>query len=469
MRSVFENSPKKIDNSPTPTWKASPKTVNNSITPAWKARLSQRGNNLSEKSPIAKPPITKTPIAKPPIAKPPVAKPPVAKPPIQKPTIQKSMIQKSKIVKPTIVKPTIVKPTISKPVVPVKDSNKDSAKNSEKSESIFQKLAKAKKEKKEAKKAKKAMKKEKKMKEQSKDTVAQNNELEILRHSQRNNDLMLSRHEPRNSDLMMSRHSHSPSIYEDSEALQHDENIANLRKQVQEMKSRLENFDRDTKQQYANMKKEHSSEKQDMKIRLMKLINAQGKKNDAAFQEYKKIADNRQKELDVLRVANRGLRATLEKVPQQKAEVILSNQRLEEANEEVARVTKSLEKFYKKLQTDHEKIVRASDKCKNEYLPRHRQQLWESGNHVDGETKMKNLYRDCLLKIANHVDSSGQRELYDQISSMVLEVEEAANPKFDPKVLSRGDIKYDLDDDDSCSSIDDSISISSTESESDSE
>jgi len=345
---------------------------------------------------------------------------------------------------------------------------------------LYDKLAKAKKdkkkEKKEKKKAKKEMKKEKKRREkeqQLRNMSAQNNGFDdaILRNSQRNNDLIsrreslltngaILRDSQRNNDLLL-RHSQRPVQYDHSE-----ESLANLRRQVQETKNRLKNFDKDTIQQYQDMKKEYTTAKDDIKFRLMRLINAQGKKNDAAFQEYRRIVDEKQKELDDLRLANRNLRTTLKKVPNQKSELIRSNQQLEEANEEVAGHIKGLEKFYKKLQTDQEKLLKASDKCKNEYLPRYRQQQWESKNHVDSETKMKTLYRDCIVKIANHIENSGQSKLVEKISSMVLEVEGEVNPKFDPKALTGDDLSSSDDDD---SSSDDSISISSSESESDSD
>lgn len=227
----------------------------------------------------------------------------------------------------------------------------------------------------------------------------------------------------------------------------------------------LENVGRVSKRELADMENEFVNTKETTKYRLMKEINSQGKKNDVKYQKYKNVVDEKQKEIDDLRSANQKLRASIQKIPKQMAEVIFSNQSLEEANEEVASHIKGLEMFDKKLQTDQEKYIKSSDKCKNEYLPRYRQQLWQVGQHSESESKTKNSYRDCIIKITKKIETSRQANLIEEISSMALETEGEVNPKFDPKFLSAEN--FGSDDISSSDSDDTNSTDSSSSSDSD--
>lgn len=215
-----------------------------------------------------------------------------------------------------------------------------------------------------------------------------------------------------------------------------DKSVGNLRKKLDETHKQLENVARVSKQELSDLQKDVLAMKEAIRFRFMKDIHVQGKKNDVKYQAYKNVIDDKQKEIDDLRSANQRLRTAIQKIPKQTSEVIFSNQSLEEANEEVAGHIAGLEKFYKKLQTDQERLLHSNSKCKNEYLPRYRQQLWESRQHLDSETKIKNLYRDCIIKITKQIEKSRQSDLIENVSSMVLETEGEVNPKFDPKFLS---------------------------------
>jgi len=241
--------------------------------------------------------------------------------------------------------------------------------------------------------------------------------------------------------------------------------IARLRKKIKETQMQLENVGRVSKRELADMENEFVNTKETTKYRLMKEINSQGKKNDVKYQKYKNVVDEKQKEIDDLRSANQKLRASIQKIPKQMAEVIFSNQSLEEANEEVASHIKGLEMFDKKLQTDQEKYIKSSDKCKNEYLPRYRQQLWQVGQHSESESKTKNSYRDCIIKITKKIETSRQANLIEEISSMALETEGEVNPKFDPKFLSAEN--FGSDDISSSDSDDTNSTDSSSSSDSD--
>merc|ERR1711935_1133782 len=195
----------------------------------------------------------------------------------------------------------------------------------------------------------------------------------------------------------------------------------------------------------------------------MKDHHAQGKKNDVKYQAYKKIVDEKQNEIDELRSANQKLRTTIQKLPRQMSEVIFSNHSLEEANEEVASHIGGLVNFTEKLQTDHDRFIHSKDKCKNEYLPRHRQQLWDSRQYLESETKIKTFYRDCIIKITKQIEKSRNVRLIEQISSMVLETEGEVNPKFDPGFLSSENGGFD---DSSSSDYDENDSSDSSDSSS---
>jgi len=264
-----------------------------------------------------------------------------------------------------------------------------------------------------------------------------------------------------NNDDLILRNNETPTKSDGRDAMVGTPRL-NLRKKVAETQKRLDNIAQVTRQEISYLEKEFASTKESIRFRFMKDVHAQGKKNDGKHQEYKKVFDGKQKEIDELRSANQKLRTTIQKLPKQMSEVIFSNHTLEEANEEVAGHIGGLEIFSKKLQADQAKLFRSNGKCKNEYLPRHRQQLWESKQHLEAETKIKNLYRNCIIKIMKQVEKGRQVDIIEEISLMVLETEGEVNPKFDPKFLSSENFAAD----DSSSSDDDSESSSSSSSSS---
>jgi len=245
--------------------------------------------------------------------------------------------------------------------------------------------------------------------------------------------------------------------------------LGNIRKNLDETQQEIINFAKGTKQELSDMENDFITSKETIRFQFMKDIHAKEKTNDVIFHEYKKVLDEKQKEIDELRAGNQRLRTTIQKMPKQISEVKRSNRALEDANEEVATHIKAIEKFSSKLQADQEKLLRSSDKCKNHYLPRHRQQLWESGLHLESEEKIKSLYRDCMIKITKQIEKCRQVDLIEQISSMVLETEGEVNPKFDPGFLSAENLESqsssssDSDDSDSSDSSDSSSSSSDSE------
>lgn len=402
IRSIVKNSPKKSQ-----SLGASPHT------PAWKARLSKQGKNVSSPGPMrSKSPgaLEKTPRSK-------------GKSP------KRATRRKSVGTLPSAPPLSRGEQPTSAPIT-LKDAEK-----------------KSKKEKKEKKEKKKKKKKEKEKENAKKNGGygAVDNEIDMsFKH-----DVIINDHKKNEREM---KKVVEPPV---------DTALVQLRKKVAETRKQLENFDRDKKQELSDMEKEFISTKDALRFQFMKDISVQGKKNDEKFQAYKKVVDGKQKEIDDLKASNQRLRATLQKLPKQMSEVIFANHSLEEANKEVARHIEGLGKFDKKLQADQDKLRASNEKCKEQYLPRYRQQLWHSRQHVDAETKIKNLYRDVIIKIAKEVDKSKQALLIEEISSMVLDVEGEVNPKFDPDILSTGKVDSDNS---SSSESDDSYSSSSSSS-----
>jgi hypothetical protein len=243
-----------------------------------------------------------------------------------------------------------------------------------------------------------------------------------------------------------------------------DRAVERLQKELEEVTSKVENAASNAEQELADLKKEHEMEKQALRVTFMKDIQAHKKVTEKQDKEHQKMVDQEQQAIEELRAANQKLRATLEKLPRQMAELAASNQSLEKANEEIAGHFDELLKFSKKLQTDQDRLQESSAKCKNEFLPRYRQELWERQQFLNAETKIKNLYRDCMIKIANKIERTSQVDLIEEIATMVLETEGEINPEFDPKLLFAQGGKNSNDDSDS-----DENNKSDSDSDSDSE
>jgi hypothetical protein len=248
-----------------------------------------------------------------------------------------------------------------------------------------------------------------------------------------------------------------------------DARLDRLRKELDDSKKKLESVTVNAKLELADMKKEYTLEKETLRIKFMKDIQTHKKANEKADKEHQKIMEQEQAQVEELKAANARLRATLKKLPMQMAEVTLSSESLSKANEDIAGHFEELNKFAKKLQADQNKLQESSRKCKDEYLPRYRQELWERQQHLNAETKVKNLYRDCMIKIHHRIDETNQVDLIEDVATMVLETEGEVNPKFDPKFLSQKTKKNSTHDVDSESDSDSDSDSSDSDSDSDSD
>ena len=331
--------------------------------------------------------------------------------------------------------------------------------------------------KKKEKKEKKEKKDKKKKKKKSKDKEKDKEEVKVVEASE--NFYQKSRNAPTEQTAVpikkevpvpISPRRSSQAPVKSNEDQIADMKLIELRKKVEEAKDRLKNIEQDTKQEIVDMEKNYADTKDAIKVRIMKCIHAQGKKNDERYAAYKSVVDAKQKEIDELRAGNTRLRNTLQKLPKQMADMVFSNQAMEEANKEIAGHIEGLTKFDKKLQADQEKLTHSSNKCKNDYLPRYRQQLWEGKQHLDSETKTKNMYRDCVIKIAKRMEKCKQVDLMEEIASMVVETEGEVNPNFDPEFLASAPaVEFDTFSRDSGMSDDDDSSDDSSYSSSSSE
>mmetsp|Transcript_51668 Transcript_51668/g.58551 ORF Transcript_51668/g.58551 Transcript_51668/m.58551 type:complete len:731 (-) Transcript_51668:174-2366(-) len=216
-----------------------------------------------------------------------------------------------------------------------------------------------------------------------------------------------------------------------------------LRQELEETKKRLDNVAVDHEKNLLELEYEFATRKKTVSFPLLKKIQHQEQKNKKLNKEYHNLIVKKKLEIDELRLGNQRLRIPLEKLPKQMAQMIASNNSLEKSNEEIAGHLDDLRKFSEKLQSDQDQLVQSSDKCKNEYLPSYRQELWERQEFLDAEIKIKNLYRDCNIRLTKKIERSKQIELIESVTTMVLETEGEVNPKFDPKFLSNNDSDLD--------------------------
>jgi hypothetical protein len=235
----------------------------------------------------------------------------------------------------------------------------------------------------------------------------------------------------------------------------YDSNTAEeLRTRLAEVERRLESCRIDGAVELEALKKKIVSEKIQLskefgqQYRRHKIVNEKQAKTD------QKAVDEEKNIVDKLREENKRLRATVEKYPYQMAEVMASSESLERANEEVAGHFKKLNEFTKKLQADHDRLEESNSQCRDKYLPRYRQELYERKKFSEGETKIKVLYRDCMLKIAKRFEKSRQPQLWEDINTLVIETEMGVNPKFDPRHLFAAESDSDSSSSDSSSSDD---------------
>ena len=242
-----------------------------------------------------------------------------------------------------------------------------------------------------------------------------------------------------------------------------------LREALKEVTDAVYQSEEAAKQEMEAMKKEIATQKEKYRREMDRKIFEQRKENEKQAKKDQKAFDSEKKIIQDLRDENARWRGMRDKYPKQIAEVNASTKSLEDANKEVDGHFESLNKFVKKLEADHEKLDASVKVCRDEYLPRYRQELYERNQFADCETKIKNLYRDVCYKISKAVEKSrGGASFHSDVKEIIMETEAEVNPKFDPKVLFNSDSDS-SDSSDSDSDSDSSSSDSSDSSDSDSD
>ena len=215
------------------------------------------------------------------------------------------------------------------------------------------------------------------------------------------------------------------------------------------------------------MKKDIATQKEKYRREVDKKIFETKKSNEKQAKKDQKAFDAEKKMIQDLRDENARWRGMRDKYPKQMKEVQASTESLEAANKEVEGHFESLNKFVKKLEADHEKLDTSVKVCRDEYLPRYRQELYERNQFADTETKIKNLYRNICYKISKAIEKSrGGSSFLSDVKEMIMETEAEVDPKFDARVLFNSDSDSSGSDSDSDSS---SSSDSSDSSDSDSD
>ena len=234
----------------------------------------------------------------------------------------------------------------------------------------------------------------------------------------------------------------------------YDSTAEELRARLAEVERQLESCRIDGTVELEALEKKIASEKIHLskeigrQIRQHKVVNEKQAKSD------QKAVDEEKRIVEKLREENKRLRATVEKYPYQMAEIMASSESLQKANEEVAGHFQKLNEFTKKLQADHDRLKESNAQCRDNFLPRYRQELYERKYYSEGETRIKVLYRNCMLKIAKHVEKSRQPKLWEDINIFVIETEGDVNPKFDPRHLFAAESDSDSSSSDSSDSND---------------
>ena len=222
----------------------------------------------------------------------------------------------------------------------------------------------------------------------------------------------------------------------DAASVRVGESVEELKEELSEVSKRLKSIESETSNELAEMQKDVDEKKKKLKKDFGKQIDAAKKSNQKEDKKIKKENDESQKIVEGLREENKKLREQKGRYPQQIKEVLASNESLKQANEEIVGHFKSLSTFVeKKLQKDHNRLVRSSDECRNKYLPRYRTELRERKDYIAVETKVKNLYRDAMIRICNRVVQTRDPQLIEDVSTTAIEVEGELNPSFDPKIL----------------------------------
>lgn len=238
-----------------------------------------------------------------------------------------------------------------------------------------------------------------------------------------------------------------------------------LRAELEEIKRKLKESKENKEKKIAEYKQMAKDGKKELDEKYGTQISEKKGEKERHERHHSHIQAGAQKIMAKLRDANHGLRAIATKLPKQNKELKRTNNAYDRTTQQILMQNEALQQFCEKLQQDQKKLQMASDIHRDEYIPFYRVEIREKQRQVDLETKIKNMYREAMIKVCKRIVNTKELDLIEQISMRILEVEGQFNPSFDPSVLfvrEDGTKARDSDDDSDDDGDDDSSSSSSS-------
>lgn len=251
-----------------------------------------------------------------------------------------------------------------------------------------------------------------------------------------------------------------------------------LRQELDEVKKKLKESKESKTKVLSEMEQNVKDRKKELKDTIGTQIDGRRKEKERHERHHGQIQAGAQKIMAKLREENHGLRATTTKFPRQNKELKRTNNAYDRTTQQILMQNDALQQFCDKLQFDQDKLQMSSNIHRDEYIPFYRIEIREKQKQVDLEKKIRNLYREAMVKVCKRIMNTRELDLIETVSIIISEVEGEFNPSFDPSVLfvredgtkakdSDSDSDSDNDDDDSSSSSSSDSSAAESKSDSD--
>lgn len=245
-----------------------------------------------------------------------------------------------------------------------------------------------------------------------------------------------------------------------------------LRQELDDVKKKLKESIESSKQKLSEMEQTMKDRKKDLDDTFGSEIAGKKKLKERHERHHNQIQAGAQKIMAKLRDENHGLRATATKFPKMNKELKRTNNAYHRTTQQILMQNDALQQFCDKLQYDQDKLQMSSDIHRDEYIPFYRIEIREKQRQVDLEKKIRDIYRESMVKVCKRIMNTRELDLIEVVSVLISEVEGEFNPSFDPSVLfvredgttAKKDSDSDSDsdsDDDSSSSSDDSSAVES--------
>jgi len=250
-----------------------------------------------------------------------------------------------------------------------------------------------------------------------------------------------------------------------------------LREELDEIKKKLKESKESREKKLIEMEENVKQRKKELDDTYGTEIDGRRKEKEKHERHHNQIQAGAQKIMAKFRDENHGLREKTTRFPRQNKELKRTNNAYDRTTQQILMQNNALQQFCDKLQYDQDKLQMSSNIHRDEYIPFYRVAIREKQEEVDLEKKIRNIYREGMVKVCKRIMNTRELDLIETVSMLISEVEGEFNPSFDPSILfvredgtkakdSDSDSDSDSDDDDdSSSSSDDS---SGEESKSDS-